>query len=233
MKITKLKSAIALGVISALALPGAAAAHVSVTPDEAPAEGYVMLEFVVPHGCDGAATNQVSVKMPPQVVTATPEVVPGWEIKTKEGKLPKPVTQEGETVSEGVREVTWSGGPLPDGQLQQFGMSVSLAGEVGDAAEFKVIQGCEGGKETAWIQPTPASGEEPEHPVPTVTLGEAEAGHGHGAEAEGKDVEQASADSVSDDDGSSDGLAIAALIVGALGLLVGGTALVTARRSGK
>ena len=43
----------------------------------------------------------------------------------------------------------------PDGQLQQFPLSVALAGTEGDAAEFKVIQGCEGGAETAWIQSTP------------------------------------------------------------------------------
>ena len=39
------------------------------------------------------------------------------------------------------------------------------------------------------------------------------------------------ASSSDSDDGSGDGLAIAALIVGALGLLAGGTALVTSSRS--
>ena len=178
MKKFRLRMFVAMAAFASLLVPGVAGAHVTVTPEEAPAEGYAMLFFTVPHGCDAAPTTSVSVKMPPQVVSATPGVVAGWDIKTKEGKLPNPVDQEGETVTEGVREVTWSGGPLPDGQLQQFPLSVALAGTEGDAAEFKVIQGCAGGAETAWIQSTP----------------------------------------------------VARTVVG-LGLLAGGTALVTARRS--
>lgn len=231
----KLKLFVAIAAFTSLLVPGVAAAHVTVSPGVAPAEGYAMLSFTVPHGCEDAATTSVSVKMPPQVISATPGVVPGWKIKTVEGKLPKPVAQEGETVTEGVREVTWTGGPLSPDQLQQFPLSVSIAGKEGDAVEFKIIQGCEGGAETAWIQSTPASGGEPEHPAPTVTLEAAEEGPGHGAEAEGGDTEhpeQASSDTGSDD-GSSDGLAIAALIVGALGLIAGATALVTTRRSGQ
>jgi uncharacterized protein YcnI len=229
----KLKLFIAIAAFTGLLMPGVAAAHVTVSPEEAPAEGYAMLSFTVPHGCEEAATTSVSVKMPPQVVSATPGVVPGWKIKTTEGKLPKPVDQEGETVSEGVREVTWTGGPLSPDQLQQFPLSVALAGQAGDAAEFKIIQGCEGGAETAWIQSTPASGEEPEHPAPTVTLGAAEEGHHGEAEAEEGDMASSESASSDSDDGSGDGLAIVALIIGALGLIVGGTALVTARRSGR
>jgi uncharacterized protein YcnI len=219
---------LALVTVFALALPSLASAHVTVSPDEAPAEGYATLTFTVPHGCDGAATNSLQVKMPDQVVSATPGVVPGWNIKTKEGKLANPVVQEGEKVTSGVREVTWSGGPLPDGQLQQFVLSVSFAGKEGEAAEFKAIQGCVDGSQTAWIQETPASGEEPEHPAPTVMLGAADEGQDHMAADEGS-TETASASS-SDDDDSGNGLAIAALIVGALGLIAGSAALVSSRR---
>lgn len=223
----------ATAVLFALLFPGLAAAHVTVSPSEAPAEGYAMLEFVVPHGCDAAATTSVAVQMPPQVISATPGVVAGWDIKTKEGKLPKPAEQHGETITEGVRRVTWTGGPLPDGQLQQFPLSVAFAGNAGEAAEFKVVQRCEGGKETAWIQSTPESGEEPEHPAPFVTLTAADDSHGHDAEATDEAPASEAASSTDSDDGSGDGLAIAALIVGALGLLVGGGALATARRGGK
>lgn len=228
----KLKLSLALTAILCLALPAAAAAHVTVSPAEAPAGGYATLFFSVPHGCDAAPTNRVTVRMPPQVVSATPGVVAGWNIKTKEGKLPKPVDQDGEKITDAVRQVIWTGGPLPDGQFQQFPLSVAFAGEEGDLAEFKVLQDCVGGAETAWIQTTPASGEEPEHPAPTVTLGAAEAGH-HGASTdESGDEEAAHAETASSDsdDDSGNGLAIVALIVGALGLLTGGAALVSTRR---
>jgi uncharacterized protein YcnI len=218
---------LALATVFALALPSLASAHVTVSPGEAPAEGYATLTFTVPHGCDGAATNSLQVKMPDQVVSATPGVVPGWNIKTREGKLANPVVQEGEKVTSGVREVTWSGGPLPDGQLQQFVLSVSFAGKEGDAAVFKVIQGCVGGSQTAWIQETPPSGEEPEHPAPTVMLGAS--GDSETAAEEGS-PDAASAAS-GDDDDSGNGLAIVALIIGALGLIVGSAALVSSRKN--
>ncbi len=224
-----IKQRIVLGLIGllALALPSVASAHVTVSPEEAPADGYAMLTFTVPHGCDGAATNRVQVKMPAQVTLATPGVVPGWKIKTVEGKLPRPSEMDGEKVTEGVREVTWTGGPLPDGQLQQFPLSVAFAGKEGESAEFKVLQGCVNGSETAWIQSTPASGEEPEHPAPTVALGAAgEDGHGS-TESEST---AASVATESDDDDSGNGLAIAALIVGALGLIAGSAALISSRR---
>lgn len=224
----KLKLSAAIAVLIGLILPGVAVAHVTVSPEEAPAEGYAMLNFVVPHGCDAAPTTSVAVKMPPQVISATPGVVAGWEIETKEGKLPKPAEQHGETITEGVRQVTWTGGPLPDGQLQQFPLSVAFAGAEGEAAEFKVIQECAGGAETAWIQSTVAGEEEPEHPAPTVTLAAAEDEHGAAAPAE----QAADSDSDSGDD-SSDGLAIAALIVAALGLAAGGAALFATRRSAR
>jgi hypothetical protein len=155
-------------------------------------------------------------------------VVPGWNIKTQEGKLANPVVEDGEKLTSGVREVTWSGGPLPDGQLQQFLLSVAFAGKEGENAEFKVIQGCVDGSQTAWIQSTPPSGEEPEHPAPTVALGAPEEeGHDHMAADESTETASAASD---DDDDSGNGLAIAALIVGALGLVVGSVALVRGRR---
>ena len=223
----KQKIVATLATLIALAFPAVASAHVTVSPAEAPAEGYATLTFTVPHGCDGAATNSLQVKMPDQVVSATPGVVPGWNIKTKEGKLANPVVQEGKKVTSGVREVTWSGGPLPDGQLQQFVLSVSLAGKEGEAARFKTIQGCVDGSQTAWIQETPASGEEPEHPAPTVMLGAADDGHDQMA-SDDQGAEATSASSGDDDSGN--GLAIVALVVGALGLIAGSAALFSNRR---
>lgn len=208
----------------ALMLPATAAAHISVSPETAPAGGYAMLDFSVPHGCDAAATNQIAVRMPAQVISATPEEVAGWTLKVKEGKLPEPVEQHGEQVTEGVREVTWTGGPLPDGHLQRFGLSVAFAGESGEMAPFKIIQGCVNGEETGWIQEVTTDGPDPELPAPTVTLTAAE----HSDDG----AEPAAVVSNASESSSSNGLAIAALIVGALGLILGGVALGRTRRSG-
>lgn len=222
MKRLMIKMAPALAALGLLIHVAPASAHVTVSPEEAASEGYAMLTFTVPHGCDGAATDRLRIQMPPQVISATPGVVPGWKISTVEGDLPRPAEQHGELVTEGVLQVIWSGGPLAEGQLEQFPLSVSLAGEVGEKVEFKAIQQCVDGSETAWIQAMPEGGAEPDHPAPELTLVAADE-HGDSDEAE------VASSGVSTDE-YRNGLAIAALLVAGFGLVVALFALLTARR---
>ncbi|WP_129669070.1 DUF1775 domain-containing protein, partial [Phytoactinopolyspora endophytica] len=62
-------------------LASVAAAHVSVSPDEAPAGSYTVLTFAVPHGCDGAATTEVAIDIPDGVLGVTPTVNPNWDVE--------------------------------------------------------------------------------------------------------------------------------------------------------
>lgn len=220
----------------------AAAAHVTASPAEIPA-GYGYTEFSVPHGCDGSPTTSISIQIPAGVASVKPEVVAGWEISLKQGELAEPVEIFGEETTEGVTEVTWTGGPLPDAYLQKFGLSFfaseSLAGET---VWFPVVQRCEQG-EIRWIE-IPAEGEpEPEEPAPGVALlAAAEEEHGS-AMSESESEEQAggmdtSADetgtveaaptSSTTDDGN--GMDVLALGFGIAGVVVGGIALYVARR---
>jgi uncharacterized protein YcnI len=216
--------------VAALAFAAPAAAHVTLDPGEAPADGYATLDVQVPHGCDGSPTRAIRVQIPKSVPSVTPQVHPGWDVTTKEG--PKdPVELHGERVTRGVSEVAWTAGgagPLPDGRLDVFGMSVKLpAGEAGEAVHFPTVQECVKGQ-TGWIQ-IPAAGESEddlESPAPAVVLTAAAGGHGHSAPGD----ETAAAASDGDDDGPSTGLAIAALVLGGLGLLTGLAALIGGRR---
>ncbi|HWT93399.1 MAG TPA: YcnI family protein [Solirubrobacteraceae bacterium] len=223
-----------------LAVPSAAAAHVTVSPEQIPAEGYSFVDVNVPHGCEESPTTSITVQLPDSVVGATPEVATGWTIKVKEGKLPKPIEQHGETITEGPREVTWSGGNLDAHQLQRFGMSIQTAGTAGESAYFKILQKCKEG-ETAWAEIPVEGEEEPEAPAATVQL--IAAGDAHGAAASGDDAaatEEVSAQNASaqsagvsadDLDGkASTGLAIAGIVMGAIGLLAAGFAVATSRR---
>ena len=215
----------------ALALPGAAAAHITATPATAPADGYGAFTLRVGHGCEGSPTTRIVVQMPDQVLSATPEVVPGWEATTKIGKLAESYDNHGETITEGVRQVTWTGGPLPDDQYTEFGLSVRFGGEAGEAVPFKTIQQCEQGR-TAWIQVAEAGQAEPEHPAPIVTLEAAGDAHGAGVDAETEPVADVAAPAAdAGDDGPSTGLVIAALVLGGLGTLLGAGALL--RRPGR
>lgn len=237
----RLAGALATGLAASLAIVPSAFAHVSVSPSEAPAEGYIKLDFGVGHGCEASPTTSVSIQMPDQVVSATPQELAGWKITTKEGELARPVESHGETITTGVREVTWSGGPLDPHHLGVFGLSVRFVGEPGDVVPFKVVQRCREG-ENAWIEVAEPGGDEPEHPAPTVTLVAGEDDHGHadagaaGAADDHADEDRADdhadEDRADDQDDEDDGpLPVIALIVAIVALITAGIALATRRRS--
>jgi len=233
--------AVTAGLTLVIAVP--ASAHVIANPDEVPAGGYAVISLRVPHGCDGAATTSVTVKVPDTVASVTPQLLPGWEVGTKTGPLAEPIELHGETVTEGVREITWSGGaPIPDGTFFDFGVSALMPDEAGETLYFPTVQTCEQG-ETAWID-VPEAGQDHddlETPAPAVTLTDAtETGHDHGDEAGTEATADHSESAASDDvtaeltaaeqpDGG-DGLAIAAIVIAGLALLAGLAALLTARR---
>jgi uncharacterized protein YcnI len=251
-KTMKTKTTLAVAVCGALALPAAAQAHVTANPGQAPAGGYAKFDFRVPHGCEGKPTTAVTVRLPAGATSVKPQEVAGWRISTETGKLPQPVEQHGETITEGVREVTWRGGPLPDEHMQEFGLSLKLpdTANEGQTLYFPTVARCTGGAVERWIQ-MPSAGENPEEldfPAPAVVLTAAEDEHGGGASAGGTDsqdsrsegtaaqadVDAAPAAAVSGGDGGggdAQTLAIIALVVGGLGLAAGATGAMMARRA--
>lgn len=224
---TKIQRAAAAGITAAaavLSLAGSAAAHVTASPEEAEAGGYARLEFGVPHGCEGSPTTRVRVQIPDTVPSVTPQRNPLWSLSTKEGPK-QPTEAHGETITKGISEVIWTARqPLPEHELDVLGMSVLLPDTSGETVFFPTIQECEQGEER-WIQ-VPAKGEDAHdlpYPAPQVVL--TAASDGHGAEAE------ASSPAEEESDGAPTWLAVAALVLGGLGLLTGGAALARSRRS--
>jgi periplasmic copper chaperone A len=220
------KTTIGAAFAIALAVPAAAQAHVTIAPATLPAAGYGKVDLSVPHGCEDSPTTSLTVQMPPEVQSATPQVVPGWKISVKEGKLPKPYDSHGTQVTEGVREITWSGGRLDPHQMEIFGISIKVSGKPGDSIPFKAIQKCAKG-ETAWIEIPVEGEEEPPEPAPMVELTEAEE---ETAASEPVSLQNTAATTGASDDGASTTLVVIALAVGALGLVAGIAGLVTARR---
>lgn len=210
---------------------GAASAHVGVDHDEIVAGESTVLTFSVGHGCAGSATTSMKFQVPADVLNAQPLVKPGWDIAIEREQLATPVESgHGQEQTDRVAVVTFTaseGNALPSDYRDTFSLSFRAPETEGELF-FKVVQGCEEG-ENAWIEEWDGTGEEPEHPAPSVQVVAALADTGAtpvadvGAPAPG-DTDAASGD------GDSNGLAIAALIVGGLGLVAGGAALVRGRR---
>ncbi|MGK2931459.1 MAG: DUF1775 domain-containing protein [Solirubrobacterales bacterium] len=208
------------------ALPGVAGAHVDVAPTEAPAGKPAKLNFSVGHGCDGAATTSLIVQVPRAVAKFTAKSTDGWKATDTPGQM------------------KWVGGPLPDHEVQEYPFTATIYGNEGARIPFKLIQGCEGGAQTAWIQMAPKGAPEPETPAPVVTLttsvkgpppspaaepngaGEGQPSGTNGDQTATNDVPESS----EEDEGLADGLIIAMFALVAVGLLA--LALYWVRRSG-
>jgi uncharacterized protein len=219
-------------VVAALAVPAAADAHVTLQPNTAPAGGFTRLNVRVPNERDDANTTKVVLQLPDGFAEASFEPNPGWTVDVKKAKLAKPIQTDDGEVTEGVKQITWSSKQgIPPGAFMDFGLSVQVPGKAGDTLTFKALQTYSNGEIVRWIGP-----EGSDNPAPTVMVEAADEGSDHHAsdEAAATATPQPSqpASSTTSDNSGSDTLSIIALIVGALGLLAGGTALVASRRSG-
>ena len=59
-------------------LPGAASAKVTLAQTQAPAGAKFTLHFKVSDGCNGKATDRLTIAMPKTVVNVDPQFVNGW-----------------------------------------------------------------------------------------------------------------------------------------------------------
>ena len=154
----------------ALALCGAASAHIVLAEDRAEAGTYYAGFFRIGHGCDGHATSAVRIEIPQGVLTARPQPKPGWTVSVETAPLPEPVKGEGgHEIAERVAAITWTGA-LPAGQFDQFGVLMKLPGTAGPLY-FPTVQSC-GEAEIRWTD-IPAPGQawhEAPHPAPVLTL---------------------------------------------------------------
>lgn len=222
---------LAAGVVVATAA-APASAHVTVSPDTTAAGSYAVLTFSVGHGCEGSPTTGIAISMPEDIPQVTPTMNAGWVAEKQIEDLDEPITDaHGNEITERVAEVVYTADqPLPDGFRDTFELSVQLPDAAGDTLTFPVVQTCEEG-ETGWTEVAEEGqdAEELERPAPTLTVTEA-AGDGHGDTAETSDGSDAeSADS--DESETSNGLAVAGLVAGIAGIVVGGIALLRGRRA--
>ncbi len=169
----KLSFAGAAGVL--LLSVSASSAHVTLATPEATLGGSYKAVLQVGHGCAGSPTVKLRVQIPEGVVNVKPQPKPGWTVETVKGAYAKSYDLWGTKVTEGVKEIVWSGGELPDSQFDEFTFRGTFGAqlEAGTHFYFPVLQQC-GDVEDAWIDTT--GDEEAELPAPSVELHPA-AGH--------------------------------------------------------
>ena len=150
-----------------------ARAHISLEGKQAAIGSSYKAVFAVPHGCAGSATIKIRVQIPEGVIGVKPMPKPGWNVEAISGKYNAEYDFHGSKLTEGVKEVVWSGGKLPDHNYDEFIISTFLtAGLKPDTTlYFPVVQECEQGV-SRWIDipADPAHPHDSKWPAPGVKL---------------------------------------------------------------
>src|SRR6059058_4767816 len=166
------KIAFAVTAVAALAA-SPASAHVTLEKRQAPVGSYYKAVFAVPHGCAGSPTVKLRVQIPEGVIGIKPMPKPGWTLEMVKGKYATEYDLHGAKLSEGVKEVVWSGGKLPDEFYDEFVISTYLTGGLrpDTTRYFPVVQQCEQGV-GRWIDipADPAHARDSKSPAPGVRL---------------------------------------------------------------
>jgi uncharacterized protein YcnI len=211
-----------------------ALARVTVNPSTATQGGFTKLTFRVPNETDNVTTTKVQVVLPADhpIGSVSVKQHPGWTYSVTKGKLSKPITTDDGQVTDYVSSITWTASSaataIKPGEFDEFDVSAGPLPKT-DSMVFKTLQTYSNGDIVRWIENTPASGEEPEHPAPTLKL--APAGASDGAAPAAPTAPAAPVAAKAPDTASSSsvnlalGLSIAALIVGLLAGAAGATAL--------
>jgi uncharacterized protein YcnI len=171
-EITMWRSLVLAAIGCAVAVP--AFAHVTLEAQDARVGASYKAVLRVPHGCEGSATTAIRIKIPDGVIAVKPMPKPGWTLETKTGSYGKTYSHfHNAKLTEGVTEVSWSGGKLLDAHYDEFVFASFLSGdlEAGKTLYFAVVQECEKGVHR-WIE-MPAAGKSGEHldePAPGVKL---------------------------------------------------------------
>lgn len=182
MKVESMKHILTMTVLAMpLALASQAMAHATFAEAEVVQGETARLTLRVPHGCGDEATLRVRIQIPEGLIAAQPMVKAGWELETVTGAYENSYELYGNTLTEGVREIIWSG-ELPDAYYDEFVFRARVTDRVpaGEMLYIPAIQECANGVER-WIE-IPAEGQDShdlEDPAPGVMVVPASGGDSH------------------------------------------------------
>jgi periplasmic copper chaperone A len=233
-----LRAATVLGVVAGTALLAAtpALAHVTANSDDAQQGGYAVVQMRVPNESDTAGTIKLETTIPTDhpITSVRVQPVPGWTATLTNTPLNPPLQRNGRTYNEVVGTITWTANPgvrINPGEYTDF--PVSLGPLPTDTGELTLpsTQTYDDGEVVAWAQPPNPDGSEPDRPAPSLTLAPAAAG-GDATASATPATAAAPAAPAGGVDTTARWLGGVGLLLGALGLGLGGGALLRSRRSG-
>lgn len=175
---------IPLAVAAGLLIGGAgiASAHVTAhSPDQLVQGGDAEIVFRSPNEEDTASMTKLEVDFSTTspIGDANVKPMPGWTYKVTMTNLPTPVKMTDDTITSAVKSIVWTAQPgyaIKPGEFQEFDISVEGLPTNTTTMDMPAIQTYDNGDVVNWNQPTPAGGQEPDHPLPQLTLAAADSG---------------------------------------------------------
>ena len=158
----------AIAATSLVVFAAPAFAHATLEVQEAAIGSGYKAVLRVPHGCGTEATHTVRVQIPEGFYNVKPMPKAGWDLATVTGSYERGYENHGTTLTEGVKEIVWSNGNLPNEWYDEFVFRGTFASTLEPGTfYFPAVQECANGEE-AWID---ISGDEgAEMPAPSVEL---------------------------------------------------------------
>lgn len=134
-------------------------AHATLETKEAAIAGAYKAIVKIGHGCEGTATLKVRVQIPEGVISVKPMPKAGWTLETVTAAYAKPYKYYRRELSEGVKEIVWTG-KLLDEHYEEFVFASYLTDSLaaGTTVYFPVTQECEKGAHR-WVE-IPAAGQD-------------------------------------------------------------------------
>jgi uncharacterized protein YcnI len=155
-----------------LAIAPAVWSHATFDVREAVQNTTVRVATRIPHGCSGESTLRLRIAIPDGLIAVQPMPKPGWELTVVRGPYAAAHTLHGRTLTEGVRELIWSG-ELPDAYYDEFIWRARFTDRLpaGETLYIPVVQECANGAER-WIE-TPLPGQSSSalrYPAPGIRI---------------------------------------------------------------
>ena len=159
-----------VGMAAFVCMATTAFAHATLEVKQATIKSGYKMVLRVPHGCGSAPTLKVRVQIPEGYIGVKPMPKAGWTLETVRGKYAKEYDNEGGKVSEGVKEIIWTGS-LQNDHYDEFIANGSIAAglEPGSTLYFPAVQECEKASER-WIEIPQTGGGRLRFPAPALKL---------------------------------------------------------------
>jgi uncharacterized protein YcnI len=155
---------------------GIASAHVSAhSPDQLTQGGDAEIVFRSPNEQDTANMTKLEVDFSTTspIGDAAIKPISGWTYQVTMTNLKTPVKMADDSISSAVQSIVWTAQPgyaIKPGEFQEFSISVEGLPTNTTEMDMPAVQTYDNGAVVNWNQPTPANGQEPEHPLPHLTL---------------------------------------------------------------